>query len=386
MPRRPRGSVIHRGEGRYQIIISLGQRRYYETFHGEEQAAHKRKDALLVQMDKERLAPSSALTVGEYIEQWLDEWVKPPRREESTYRSYKSVFESRIRPGLGGIRLAKLTIADIETCYARMEDKVGAATIRKANVILKAALKRACRYGLIAHNPALDVEGVPKARRKPPKVWDAAQLRTFLRQIERHPLRPFILTLAFVGCRINEAAALKWDDIDFVRGYVRIDENVKKYEKRRLGDTKSHQTREVPMHPLLAAVLRAHRAGWNEARLELGPTWNPDGLLFTTSTGRPIDADNFRSRIWWPLLDEINTRLAKQPDSETGLSEIPPIKPHGLRHTFVTIMLDAGDVAEKDLAEMVGHASVSFMLDTYDHPDDEAQKRAIARFGAKIGV
>jgi len=52
---------------------------------------------------------------------------------------------------------------------------------------------------------------------------------------------------------------------------------------------------------------------------------------------------------------------------------------HDLRHTFASIMLAAG-VNPKIVADALGHASVSFTLDTYSHVIPGLQAEAVAKF------
>ncbi|BBL79269.1 hypothetical protein RxyAA322_11230 [Rubrobacter xylanophilus] len=60
---------------------------------------------------------------------------------------------------------------------------------------------------------------------------------------------------------------------------------------------------------------------------------------------------NFRSRSFAPLLER---------------AKLPAIRFHDLRHTCATLLLTK-NVNPKVVSEMLGHASISFTLDTYSH-------------------
>ena len=63
---------------------------------------------------------------------------------------------------------------------------------------------------------------------------------------------PLILLLADTGCRIGEALALRWSDVDLVTGIVRIERSVD--HAGRLGLTKTRRGRVVELSTRLREV------------------------------------------------------------------------------------------------------------------------------------
>ena len=57
---------------------------------------------------------------------------------------------------------------------------------------------------------------------------------------------------------------------------------------------------------------------------------------------------------------------------------IPPIKFHGLRHSFATRCIESG-CDYKTVSVLLGHANISTTLDLYVHPNMEQKKRCIER-------
>ncbi len=57
---------------------------------------------------------------------------------------------------------------------------------------------------------------------------------------------------------------------------------------------------------------------------------------------------------------------------------------HDLRHTFATLMLMAG-THPKIVSEMLGHASVAFTLDIYNHVTPTMQQAAMKRLDEVLG-
>jgi integrase len=104
--------------------------------------------------------------------------------------------------------------------------------------------------------------------------------------------------------------------------------------KRTVGALKSHRKRQ------LEEKLRAGGSGWQD-----------NGLVFATTKGTPLDAQNVVNRGFKPLL------------KRAGL---PDIRWHDLRHTCATLLLSRG-VHPKYVQQLLGHASIQLTLDRYSH-------------------
>jgi integrase len=109
--------------------------------------------------------------------------------------------------------------------------------------------------------------------------------------------------------------------------------------------------------------MQRHRTQQLELYLRLGVTATASDRVFTNEIGDPIRPNS---------IGQAFARLVK----ETGL---PRIRLHDLRHTHASHLLLAG-VNVKVVSERLGHASVSFTLDTYAHvmPGQQAQAASAA--------
>ncbi len=87
---------------------------------------------------------------------------------------------------------------------------------------------------------------------------------------------------------------------------------------------------------------------------EIKPDIHPeDAQAFTTEAGYPIRHENFRRRIWNPIVLEA---------FGTGRR----VTPHSLRHTWATLHLARGTPIEW-VRKMGGWASAKMLLDVYGH-------------------
>jgi integrase len=98
-------------------------------------------------------------------------------------------------------------------------------------------------------------------------------------------------------------------------------------------------------------ALRSHRKRQLEEQLKAGGKWQENGLVFASSKGTPLDAQNIVNRYFKPLLRR---------------AELPDIRWHDLRHTCATLLLSRG-VHPKMVQHLLGHGSIQLTLDRYSH-------------------
>ncbi len=98
-------------------------------------------------------------------------------------------------------------------------------------------------------------------------------------------------------------------------------------------------------------ALRSHRKRQLEERVRAGAKWQENGLVFASTKGTPLDAQNIVNRHFKPLL-----RRAALPD----------IRWHDLRHTCFTLLLGRG-IHPKYVQHLAGHGSIQLTLDRYSH-------------------
>lgn len=154
-----------------------------------------------------------------------------------------------------------------------------------------------------------------------PPVLSQAEVAAFLMAL-RHPVYLAIAMVLYgTGLRIDEALSLEVSDVDGARGVLRV----------RHG--KGNRARQVGLSPALYQWLRRH---WSKERPPL------PYLLASRRTGRP------------PTQDTVRHAFAMAAE-QAGITK--PVKPHVLRHSYATHLLDAGtDV--RVIQALLGHRSL----------------------------
>ena len=113
--------------------------------------------------------PSTRLTVGDYLDQWLQS-VKPTL-EVAAWTNYRTCIDRYVRQGVGRFELAKLTGAMLSAHYATLIEAGGRngralspTTVRTVHRVINKALGDAVRDDLLVVNPAH--KAVPPKRRR----------------------------------------------------------------------------------------------------------------------------------------------------------------------------------------------------------------------------
>lgn len=171
----------------------------------------------------------------------------------------------------------------------------------------------------LGHPQAVSFITWPRCPRKLPVILNPEAIARLLAAVPSPTYRMLFRTMVATGLRIQEACRLKTADLDASRGVMRV-----------LG--KGGRERLVSLAPQLLQDLRGY---WREVR-PVAP-W-----LFTGRCGNPLDLDQARRvfRAAW--------RASGLPGRAT---------PHTLRHTYATLLLEAG--ADLRLIQaLLGHATI----------------------------
>jgi integrase len=233
--------------------------------------------------------------------------------------------------------------------------------------VLKQALKQACIWRAISHNPAALVKP-PKVGRKEMRTVDANDTVRMIDAARITPIFIPILIGVLCGLRRGEICALRWRSIDLDAGRLSVVASAPpEHGERREKETKTSRGRAVTLSPMLVTELRRHRAEQAQQLLRLGVRLTDDHHVLTREDGTPI----------WP---RSLSRSFKQFMRQHGL---PPIRLHDLRHSHATHMLAAG-VHPKIASERLGHATVGITLDRYSHVLPGMQDEAVAKVDAAL--
>lgn len=164
--------------------------------------------------------------------------------------------------------------------------------------------------------------------------------------------RPMIYLAGFTGMRPSEYRGLAWAQVaaDHITVRQRADATGK------IGPVKSRAGRRILYLPaFVSTMLEDWRAHCPPSEL---------GLVFPTSSGRPMALTNFRAGAWDPLMTEAGLTVEMQKAGK--VVSIPRYTPYALRHYFASKLIEGGNDL-KSIQAAMGHSKIEITFNVYGH-------------------
>jgi len=311
--------------------------------------------------------PPGDATLSEVAIRHLEHLTEVVGRKRSTTQDYSIYLRKHLLPFFSEDRaLRDISPQDVEAFMRHQRDR-GLATSTITNHVnyLNSIFAYAVKRSLVATNPVAYADK-PRAPRADPdiKFLTVEELEAVLRAVADDHLgdtdHALVVTAAMTGLRQGELVALRWKDVDWTAGVVRVRRN---YTRGEEGTPKSRRSsRAVPMADRVAAALEQHfqRSAY---------TRDDDRVFCHPQSGNPYDAAKIRERFYDALDTAKLSHLRERED---------PITFHSLRHTFGTQMAAAG-APIRAIQEWMGHADIQTTMIYADYAPDPSNGRAWAQ-------
>lgn len=392
---RGEGGLYKRADGMWVGVADVptadGSRRQKKVYSKDFDTARDKLDELKGNIAK-GIIPSTSMTLGTWLDYWLDE-VHGPHVRPKTRQFYEEAIRIHIKPSLAKVRLDRLTPQHVRAMLATV------ATSRnkqRAHQVLSLALRAAMLDGVVERN-ACDAVKKPKHLANVRGAFTADVAKTIIRaaidaEESRDEAAPAMATrwaAAFLtGARQAELLGLEWSRVDLDNGMVDLSWQLQQLKRAHgcdepcgrqrasycpqarwdFEDGFEHRdcyrslvwtrpktrtgVRVVPLLPAMVEMLRTH------ARRDEP---NPHGLVWHWPDGRPISPTDDHE-LWQALLVSAGV---------TTKGNTIPL--HSARHSTATLLLEAG-VDETVRMALMGQSSVAAQR-MYAHVN-QAQTRA----------
>jgi integrase len=279
------------------------------------------------------------ITVGQLGPDWLER--QQGHMKPSGFRSYESAWRVHVEPRWGRTRVSEIKFTAVQAWVSQLASKRGAVVVQTAYSVLARILDDAVQDRLLASNPARSVK-LPKRSPRRNVYLTASQLNRLAEESGRY--RSLVLLLGVGGLRWGEAAALRVDDVDFLRRRIDLHRNaVQVGNKVIVGTLKSNKNRTVVLPGFVIDALARTAKGKGR-----------DDLLWPTASGGYMGPP--ASKESW--LSGAVERCRKSDPT------FPRVTAHALRHTAASLAISAG-ANPKVVQRMLGHASAAMTLDVY---------------------
>jgi integrase len=273
------------------------------------------------------------------------------------------------------MRLSALDRRDVQKLVDRWrKDGLRASTVQNTLNPLQVIARRAVRSGDLAIDPTdgLELPSIRGRRNRIASLDEAAELVAAAPKDDR----ALWATAFYAGLRRGELRAIRWDDVDFEAGVIRVDRAWDADPAIGEIEVKSDAgRRRVPLIGELRRIIAAHK---------LASGRDGSALVFGRTATEPFIASTVRARALAAWKSENDRRIEKADDPE-NVELLVPIKLHEARHCAASYLIAAG-LNIKQISVYIGHSDVRTTLNVYGHllPGDEVEAVAqIDKFMAR---
>ena len=332
----------------------------------------KEAEIAFLQNGSTRFQASNITTYKELASLWWESYkhtVKP-----NTQLNVRRLLDNHILPLFGSYKLDKLTTPLIQNVVNKLADKTnkgeeGAFLYYDS---LHALNKRILQYGVVMQaipfNPAREVilpRNTQKAKREKVKHFENQELKKFLDYLDSLNLNKFryyyentlYKFLLATGCRINEALALSWSDIDLDNAVVHITKTLN-YKQETNSPKSKTSLRNVDIDQATVSMLKQYRLRQTKEAWKIGKS---ESVVFSDFIHE------------YPNNRTLQTRLR----THFKRAKVTNIGFHGFRHTHASLLLNSG-IPYKELQHRLGHSTLSMTMDIYSHLSKENAKKAVS--------
>lgn len=225
---------------------------------------------------------------------------------------------------------AQISESTAEDFVKWLSDHHGQLVLKERIGLLKACWEWGQKKGLVVINPwvglAQRIRIPPKQMPKPFTREEIGAIIQAFKSDRYHQYADYVEFLFGTGCRTSEAIGLRWKHLSDDCSTVWIGESLSRGVRK---STKTNRARTIALTPKLQTMLLDRKS----------TDIDPDGLVFSSPTGKAINDHNFRNRAWKTVLIRL---------------EIDYRKPYTTRHTLISHALDLG-MNPVMVAQLTGH-------------------------------
>ena len=276
--------------------------------------------------------PKVDITLKELYEEWAEG--KYEYISRSTIDCYKAGWKHLSK--YGSVKFKELRTAHVQSvidgCH---KAKMSRSSLEKIKVVATMLYGYAMQNDIVNKNYAEFIR-LPKVEKEEKSIFTDLEIQK-LEKTEGAPWVDTILVLIYTGMRINE-----------LLGLTKFGVNMDKHTITGGLKTDAGKNRTIPIHP---KILK-HVKRWLDKNGE---------YLICNEQGKHVSDKIYREKHYYPALEQLGIRK---------------LNPHCCRHTFASLMRNAG-ADTKSIQLLMGHSKYSFTADTYTHTNIEELKKAI---------
>ena len=402
----PRGRTLKSGEvyrkdGRYVYTYTnpLGQRKY---IYANDLVSLRRKEQELLkaQLDGLDVYTAGNATINFVFDRYI---ALKQHLKDSTKSGYIYTYNHFVRKDFGKKKIADIKYSDVVQYYLYLlkDKEIALGTLDSIHCLLHPTFELAVRDDIIRKNPTTGaMKEVNRRSGKNRGIRHALtieQQRAFMNYIANSPVYyhwwPLFTFLLGTGCRIGEAIALRWDDLDFKNKMITINHSIANYkseEKNKCVSTLSTPKTEagirtIPMLDVVYDALKLEEEdqqenGFNETVID-----GVSGFVFQNRFGNILNQQAVNSAIKRIVTNYNNEEEITAAREKRNPLILPYFSCHILRHTFATRLCEQ-ETNLKVIQSIMGHRNIETTMDIYAEATDKKKKESFENLSVKLDV
>lgn len=367
----PRKALKPRADGRYPC-------RYKDKyFYGNtSEEAYAARDEYKRQLKSGLREEALGKTVTRYAQEWM-----PAYKSDVSIKTYNDYarYINFLCAYFDGVRMRDVTATDIKLFYQSQSGK-SKSFIRKLTMLTKDMFSAAVEDGVILRNPCAKVRA-PAAEEGSHRALEQWERDLVVSMVGEHDMAIAAMLMLYGGLRRGEVIAFDISrDVDFKRGSIHVRNAVAfNTNQPTVKNPKSDAgEREIYLFAPLRVALEG-KSGLalkrKSGEIMSKSAWNKKWSSYKTAMETKLNGCHKR---WYG-----HTRAHREIIAAGG--ELPPwreitIQSHDFRHSFCTMLYDAG-VDMKTAIKWMGHADETMILRIYAHLSEQKEKTAALAVG-----
>lgn len=384
-----KGECVRKSDGLYVYTFRdpLGKRQYIYANNIVE-LREREKELCRDQLDGLDMYARGRATVNMTYDRYI---ATKTNLRDSTFNGYQYTYDHLVRESFGMKMISEVKYSDVLQFYLYLlnEKKLKLTTLDSVHCVLHPTFQLAVRDDIIRKNPTDGVmaevtknSGQTKGKRH---ALTREQQKTFMDYVAEHPIFnhwwPLFTVLLGTGARIGEMISLRWEDIDFEKGFIEINHAVSYYPTKGSRSAKLHVhfpktqagIRKIPMVEIVKDALLMAKEEQEEEGVVQPVLEGLTGFVFLNRYGDIMNPQSV-NRIIKRIVNNYNHEEeldAAREHREPFL--LPPFSCHILRHTFATRLCESC-TNYKVIQTVMGHKQIETTLDIYADGSDEKNK------------
>ena len=368
-----------RDDGRYMVKIYIGmkdEKKQYKYVYGKTQKeANIKAEELKVSLRKGIDISAS----GDSFENWAERWLLSKKYEDVTTDRYNALsaragvwIDNLQNTQINQIRPFELQsiLFSIAAKNPNTGKPMAKKTIKEYIQVINSIFNFAHENRALEYNPVTNLK-IPQTAIEPVQRRAlTSEERERVMEFE-HRAKPSAMLMMLSGLRRGEATALQWNDIDFVNNKISVTKSFN-FKDKSFKAPKNGKARIVSVPQVLIDYLKTLP--------------QESFFVLTNAKGNMMTDDSWR-RLYDSYMHDMNLQYGFKDEVPNKFTPkkipmvITPFTPHELRHTFCTIMFEAG-IDAITAKEQMGHSDIQTTLSIYTHLSQKHKEREVDKLDA----